>query len=190
MIVVIGQPNASSTSPGGVAGGATAAIALAAAAAGSSVQLVGRVPDSPGGDALLLSLAAGGVGHVATLRQPPGGSDPVLQPADLELALRYLAEFGVVVVADGRDAGLLKVAVEAAAWTGAALIVVVPAGSPEPPDPPPGATILVAPAADPDGAFAAVVGRFAAALDRGEAAGPAFRASMGASGAWTAAPTD
>ncbi len=171
-------------------GGATAAIALAASTAGASVQLVGRVSDSPDGDALLLSLASGGVGHVATLRQPSGSSAPILQAADLELALRYLSEFRVVVLADGHEADLRRVAADAAAWSGASLIVVLPSGTSEPSDPPSGATILVAPAADPDGAFADVVGRFAAALDRGEDAGPAFRAAMAASTAWTARPAD
>jgi hypothetical protein len=182
VIVVIGQPVPNQTPSGVVAAGLSAWIALAAAETGATVQLVGRVPDDPDGDAVLQSLVAGHVGHVATLRQPPGDAPPILQPADLDLALRYLADLGVLVLADGTDAGLLHVAAEAAAWSGAPLIAILPDGATVPLGMPQSATVLAGPAADPDGAFAAVVGTFAAALDRGDEPGEAFRATLAADG--------
>jgi hypothetical protein len=51
------------------------------------------------------------------------------------------------------------------------------------------AIVFEAPAADPDGAFANVVGAFAAALDGGDEPGDAFRSTVAAEG-WTAAIDD
>jgi hypothetical protein len=90
----------------------------------------------------------------------------------------------VVVVADQFDEAALGTIVAAARWTGAQLIVVVPAGStgsgvPE------DATVLEAPAVDADGAFAAVVGAYAAALDRGATPADAFASASVGSG-WSA----
>jgi sugar/nucleoside kinase (ribokinase family) len=68
VIVVIGELHAAGggadVAPAGLAG----AVALAAAGAGARVELVTRIGDDPTGDALLLAVAAAGVGHVATLR--------------------------------------------------------------------------------------------------------------------------
>src|SRR4051794_6158873 len=58
-----------------------ARIAIAAATAGASVELVGRVGDDPTGDALVLALARAGVGHVAVLRDS-GRDTPVVMPPD------------------------------------------------------------------------------------------------------------
>jgi hypothetical protein len=184
VIVVIGQP-VPHPSPGGtVAGGAAAAAALAAAAAGSTVQLVARVTDDPDGDAMLLHLAGAGVSHVATLRQPATAGDAKLEAADLDLALRYLGEVAVLVLAPS-EPGLAAVAAEAASWSRAALIVMLPHGAPVPDDLPADATVLGSPAADPDGAFGTVVGAYAAALDRGVDAATAFRTTIDAGG-WSA----
>ena len=120
-----------------LAGGPAAAAALAAATAGSTVQLVARVADDPDGDAMLLHLAGAGVSHVATLRQPAAAGAPVLEAADLELALRYLSDVGVLVLASP-DPGLTAVAVEAAAWNHAALVVLLPHGADVPDGPPSG----------------------------------------------------
>ena len=51
---------------------------------------------------------------------------------------------------------------------------------------PPDAIVFEAPAEDPDGDFAALVGRFAAALDDGTDAADAFRSSLAEEG-WTEA---
>lgn len=69
MITVVGSPAWRATEPQGPAGRACE-IALAAAAAGARVELVGRVGDDPAGDRLLIALARGSVGHAAILRDP------------------------------------------------------------------------------------------------------------------------
>jgi len=212
MIVVVGSPlhvPAGENRPSGVAG-IGPAIARSAVVAGATVQLVGRVGNDPAGDASLIALAREGVGHAATLRdsaaptpiaaafvdgadedpladatRQPGlgfGSSPLpLEPADVELALRYLDEFRVLVVADPLGADGLAMAAEAASYAGAALVVLIPDGTPAP-DLLRDATVLGAPAADPDGVFARTVGAFAAALDAGVAPAEALRSVTAAAG--------
>lgn len=192
-------------------------IARAAAAAGAEVQVVGKVGEDPGGDAVLLDLAAANVGHVAILRDPSRATpatgpapadDPAfedadgdatlgddrdsvttadglsLEPADIELALRYLPDYRVLVVADSLPEPSLRVALAAAAWNGAALVVIVPAGSTQSvasDD----ATVIEAPPSDPDDAFAGIVGAYAAAIDRGEEPAEAFASASSTLG-WSA----
>lgn len=115
--------------------------------------------------------------------------ESMLAPEDLDLALRYLSTFAVLIVAQPLGPATLAVAVESAAYAGAHLILI---------DVPDAATAAVAsvpvdditalesPATDPDGDFAALVGRYAAALDGGTPAAAAFRAALGAAG-WEAA---
>jgi ribokinase len=229
MLAVVGSP---SFTPGSVpaaaddAGGLAAGIARAAAAAGAEVQLIGKVGDDPAGDAVLLALARGGVGHIALLRDAgratpiappaaievdPADAEPIaallaeagaadrrpirrgeaatppapglaLEPADISLGLRYVREFRVLVAAEPLDEQSAAVVVDAAAFADAALVVIAPRGQ---------ATsfaletaiVLEAPEVDPDGAFAALVGRFAAALDRGVDAADAFRSAT-VEGGW------
>ena len=185
MIVVVGNPTAKASPAGIVASGPAALVALSAAAAGSEVQLVARVVDDPAGDSMLQHLTTAGVSHVATLRQPATPDGPVLEAADLELALRYLTNVGVLVLA-GHDPGLTPVAVEAAAWNHAALVVHPPARAQAvPTDLPTDATVLAAPESDPDGAFGSLVGAYAAALDRGVDAATAFKTTITAAGDWS-----
>ena len=154
-------------------------MALAAAAAGSSVQLVARVVDDATGDAMLQDLTSRGVAHVATLRQPAGPEAPVLEAADLELALRYLTDVGVAGRGAGARLGLTAVAVDAAAWNHAALVVIVRADAAVPPDLPDGRDRpRRRPMPIPDGAFGSLVGAYAAALDRGVDAGDGFQTTI------------
>jgi hypothetical protein len=215
VIVVIGNPLARQSEKGIVAAGVAAAVGRVAAAAGADVQLVGKVGEGPTGDAILLSVAQAGVGHAAILRDasaagaiapdasdpeavldPIDGDEPPVTPAkatpgsrpldagDLQLALRYLPDYRVVVVADMFEEAALGTIVAAARWAGAQLIVVVPAGSTGS-GVPDDATVLEAPPADADGAFAAVVGAYAAALDRGATPADAFATASVGSG-WSA----
>lgn len=117
---------------------------------------------------------------------PPLPAGPALEAADIELGLRYLVEFRVVVAADPLDEEAATVVADAAAYTGAHLIALVPAGS-TPPLSLGGATVLEIPPADPDGAFAGFVASYAAALDLGDDPAIAFRAAAEAGG-WEAAP--
>ena len=100
---------------------------------------------------------------------------PALEAADVDLGLRYLTDYRVVVLADPSTADVVAVAADAARWGEARLIVVVAAGRPAPDGLPGDAVVLEAPDADPDGAFADLVGAFAAALDAGDEPETAFR---------------
>jgi len=173
------------------------------------VQLVGKVGDDPAGDAVLLALARAGVGHAAVLRDPTratpivgvrdeaedefaevdaapaqraaDGSPLPLDPADLALALGYLNGFAVLVIADPVGPASMLVAAEAAAYAGAALVVLVAAGTAMI-DITAEATVIGVPDDDPDGVFAGTVGAFAAALDAGDAPSVALRTAAAAVG--------
>jgi hypothetical protein len=119
---------------------------------------------------------------------PARGAAAELDPEDVELALQYLAGYGVIVVAEPLADATLAIVAEAAAFAGAQLVVVAAPGSARPAlDPSIEVTILEAPQEDPDEQFAALVGRYAAALDRGVAADEAFRDALGAAG-WESVP--
>lgn len=211
VIVVVGSPYFASASGDGspTAVGTGAGVAGAAAAAGASVQLVGKVGDDPAGNAVVVALARAGIGHSAVLRDPTcvtpavvlrdeaadefadidatpalraaEMSPLVLDPADLALALRYLNGFAVLVIADPVGSASLAIAAEAAAYAGAVLVVLLPAGTPVI-EVPAEATIIGAPDGDPDGVFAGTVGAFAAALDAGGAPAEALRTAAAAVG--------
>ena len=168
MIVVIGQPVLTRVEGNPVATGSAARIALTAADRGAAVQLIGKVGDDPDGEALVLALAQGHVGHVAVLRDPAhrtpvqhrrrrlhrrgahrngrgpraggrkagrqGADRPGLDAGDVELGLRYLTEFRVVVVADDLDETALRMAADAAGWNNGTLLAVVPTSLKAPQD--------------------------------------------------------
>jgi hypothetical protein len=77
------------------------------------------------------------------------------------------------------------VAVDAAAWNHAALVVLLPKGASVPDDLPVEATVLASPDSDPDGAFGSLVGAYAAALDRGVDPTTAFRTTIAEATAWS-----
>lgn len=226
MLAVVGSPllalGATPSAPGEAAGLA-AGIATAAAAAGAEVQVIGRVGDDPAGDAVLLALARGGVGHIALLRDAgratplagpaardadptdaaplaamfveigaadggggetvaPPGSGLALEPADIALGLRYVRDFRVLVGADPLDEPSAAAMAEAAAFADAVLVIIAPPGQ-RTVSVTGSAIVLEAPIGDPDGLFAALVGRFAAALDRGVDPAQAFRDAT-AEGGW------
>ena len=234
MIVVVGSPIARPEASGLAASGLAAAVARAAAMAGAAVQVVGRVGEDAAGDAVLLDLAAAGVGHVAVLREagrqtptaPPranataspdgpelgemligdgdgeaadedGASAAAVdddEPAepdglsvdagDLQLALRYVPDYRVLVLAADLPPDALAAVVAGAAWSGAHLIALVGDVS-APPGLPDAATVLARPASDPDGAFARIVAAYAVALDGGATPDAAFAAAQRAGG-WAA----
>lgn len=160
------------------------------------MQLVGKVGDDAAGDAVIVSLGRSGVGHVALQRvagletpvvdaEPFGGEEGSathlrtiatmpLEPADLDLALRYLTDFAVVVVAEPLTPVAWRPVVESVGWAGARLIGVVDAGA-APPDLPDVAIVLEAPAGGADEGFSGLVGAYAAALDAGRDPEGAFR---------------
>lgn len=120
-------------------------------------------------------------------------AEPRLDGADIDLALRYLEPSGVVVVADDVTTDVLAVVVEAAEYASARLIVLVPPGGIAartlPAGIPGSATVLVAPDDDGGGgAFEALVGAYAAALDAGAEPEAAFVDAQSATGWEVAAP--
>jgi len=203
VIVVVGTPAWNPGPPPGP-GGRAASIALAAAEAGSRVELLGRIGDDPAGDALVMALSRSAVGHAALLRDPvhptvlfvpadadeddvvgPGAPDgprpavagppdgPSLGAEDVSLGLRYLTDFDVLVVGDDAPAPVIPACVEAAAFAGAQLVVVIASSDPAPGGLPVGATVLLAPEGAGE-AFGRLLGRYAAALDAGADPAAAF----------------
>lgn len=190
MIVVIGNLVGRIDEAHGIEpAGFVAAVASAAVEGGSQVQVVARVGDDDVGDAVLLGLASRHVGHVATLRDagrrtpliqstedPADESDPTaenvdafddasLDAADVGLALRYLTDYRVIVIAHMIDGALIREAVSATSWAGGHLIVVAPPDvTLDAPVPADALVLLAAPDAE---AIASRLGRYAAAVDEG-----------------------
>lgn len=96
---------------------------------------------------------------------------PVLEPMDANLALRYLTDFSLVVTVHATPEVLAE-AVAASGYAEAHLVVVVPAGT-EAPDGLPSGALAIAVAED-DASAGAAIGRYAAAVDRGDDAGAAY----------------
>ena len=177
----------------GASGGTVFEIARRAAATGARTEVVGAAPIETAGDRLLLQLAAASVGHATVTRSnsaisdaaagsagvaAPGAGQAAIEPADLELALRYLPDVRAIVLVQP-PAALLATAAAAAGFAGATLIVIGPVdaatldtlGAPAP-------IVLNPPAHDPDGAFAGVVATLASRLDAGADPAAAWAATL------------
>lgn len=123
---------------------------------------------------------------------PAAPIGPRLDAADIDLAVKYLTPSGVMVVTDDVPADALTAAVAASAYAQMRLVVllassVIAAGG-LPAELPDDATVLAAPDED-DGAFDALVGAYAAALESGADPAQAFAAAQGGTG-WEPAPSD
>jgi pfkB family carbohydrate kinase len=125
-------------------------------------------------------------GDPAASEPIPASPGPALEAADVELGLRYLTDFAVVVLAEPAQDETIAVVSAAARWGEARMILVVGAGQPVPDGLPGDVVVFESPADDPDEAFADLVGAFAAALDEGTDADVAFRSSIASDG-WTEA---
>ena len=187
MILVVGRPGLTED---GALDRTAARVALAAVEAGGRVELVGSVGDDPDGDAVALELGRAGIGHAALLRDPAGATPrsslapatlPRLDSGDLDLGLRYIADWRVLVMAEPIDDETLAVAADAAVYHAAALVVLVAQGA----DPQVGldraTTVLEMPEQDA-GAFGALVGRYAALLDAGRPPEDAWDDALAGSG--------
>jgi hypothetical protein len=169
-------------------------LAVAEAGIGHAALLRGPVPvtigadgtgfDGPIDDAAVMDDVDAPIAPNETPEPAPG----TLDPADLSLGLRYLADYRVVVVAQPLAADALAAVVDAARWAEARLVVVIEPGG-EPPAVPDDATLFEAPDEDAAGAFATMVGRYAAALDAGAEPAGAFAAASGGAG-WSAVTAD
>ena len=154
--------------------------------ASRETPITASAPDADGVlDSIEVTGEADGDGESAVavaVAQDAAGSS--LDSGDLELALRYLPDYRVVVVTETLGEPALATVSAAARWAGAQLIVVVPSGT-NGRGMPDDATVLESPPADPDGAFAAVIGAYATALDRGASPAEAFATASVGSG-WAA----
>jgi hypothetical protein len=104
---------------------------------------------------------------------------PTLDAADVGLAMRYLADYRVIVVVHPRDAGIVREVVAATSWASAHLVCVTLPDAPVPTEVPADAVVLAA--ADDAAGLAGMLGRYAAAVDAGELPEAAFRATLAAS---------
>lgn len=177
MIVVLGRPRLDER---GALSGTASRVAVAARSAGADVAIVGLVADDAAGDATVTALGRAGVGHAAMLRQPGGGDVRPLERADIELALGYVPECQVLVAAEPLTNDALVATAEAAAYHAAPLICVVEPGQ-TPTGLPDDATVLEEPEEDA-GAFADLVGRYAAALAAGARPADAWKSAVDRSG--------
>jgi len=148
------------------------AIAGRAAQLGSPTEVVGVLPGDGAGDRRLLHLASRGIGHAAVLRTTAANLDP----ADLELALRYLPDLRAIVLVEP-SVDLVAPAVAASAWSGAALVIVTSAPTDDG-DAGSNTWVLAAPKTDPDEAFAGVVADLAHRLHDGADPGQAWQATL------------
>ena len=205
MIVIIGAVTGEAGPDTVVPAGLAVAIGRAAVNAGSTVELVARIGDDPAGDAVLLAIAAAGIGHVATLRDPAratvilpptddeaidqeadasdgppsdGQPGPTLDGADVGLALRYLTDYRVI-VGIHPSAGVLGEVVAAASYAGAHLVVVTEASTDPGADSQLPDDALVLAADDGATGVGATIGRYAASVDGGAAPAAAFAETLG-----------
>jgi hypothetical protein len=186
VILVVGRPGLTEE---GKLDRTTSRVALAAVEAGARVELVGSVGDDADGDAVALELGRAGIGHAALLRDPAGATPrpsttdalPRLDSGDLDLGLRYIADWRVLVMAEPIDEETLAVAADAAVYHAAALILVVAQGAVSQVGLDRAATVLEMPEEDA-GAFGALVGRYAALLDAGRPVEDAWHEALSGSG--------
>jgi len=113
------------------------------------------------------------------LPEDPAGR-PSLDNGDVDLALRFLPQAGVIVLADSMSEAAIAAAAEGASFGETRLIVLVQAGE-TPPTVPADATVLEAPT-DDDGSFGRLVGAFAGALDAGVEPRAAFSEAVSGAG--------
>jgi ribokinase len=111
---------------------------------------------------------------------------PTMDAGDLALALGYLVDPRVVVVAEPVDEDAASAVADAGGFADAAIVAIVSGDRPVQAAFAT-ATVLVAPGDDEAGAFARLVGRFAAALDGGSIPAEAFARAREAEG-WEPAP--
>ncbi|MBA2700452.1 MAG: hypothetical protein H0U58_01965 [Chloroflexi bacterium] len=137
---------------------------------------------SPGGNDADLDLDA----DLDTSRQAPAidpgtipldghADEPTLDGDDVDLALRYLTDYRVIVVAGARGVDIVRVAAAAADWASAHLVVALPAGTTAAAGLPDAALVVTAEDGD-GGALAGLLGVYAARVDQGAPPADAFTA--------------
>ena len=162
-------------------------MALAAAGVGHVAML--RDPDHPtpravaAGDASPPSAMLDGDSEPPVAIVPADPADrPALEAADVELALRYLPDQRVIVVAEPQTDAVVAVVADAADYAGAQLVVVASARSQRPVR----ALVIEPPMDDRDGLFGSLLGELAVLLESGASPDEALRGLAARAGATTA----
>lgn len=166
--------------------GPVLAVARLAAAAGARVEVVGVVPPDEAGERITLQLAQAGVGHATITRSAVAETEP----ADLDLALRYLPDVRAVVLLRP-PARLVPTATALASWSGAALVLVdgptvddATSAGPSGAEGGPPVIELEGPSdGDPDETFAGFVAALVVRLDAGDEPSAAWSAALATSAA-------
>jgi sugar/nucleoside kinase (ribokinase family) len=163
-------------------------MALAAAGVGHVAML--RDPDHPTplavptGDAAPPPAMFDGDAEPLVAVVPANPADrPTLDAADVELALRYLPDQRVIVVAEPQTDAVVAVVADAADYAGAHLVVVASASSQRPAR----ALVIEAPMDDRDGLFGSLLGELAVLLESGASPDEALRGLADRAGATPAA---
>jgi hypothetical protein len=132
-------------------------------------------PDEPTdpADPSVDSVRAGDAEGTPATAEARDDPEPTLDAADISLALRYLTDFEVLVTVHA-STDLLAEAVSAASWSGARLVVVVEPETEVPAGLPADALVVAAAGDDAEG-VGPRIGRYAAALSRGDDAAAAYR---------------
>lgn len=166
---------------------------------------MGSIGDDPAGDNVVVELGRAGIGHAALLRDPGGttlvagrlmSQLPRLDAADVELGLRYVADYHVLILAEPLTPEAEAAAIDAAAYHDAMLVAVLPEGGKISSSLSAAATVLGAPtteggADDPDDeapgarasqAFASFVAVLAIGIDSGASVAEAFAQAVRSTG--------
>jgi sugar/nucleoside kinase (ribokinase family) len=158
-------------------------LALAAAGVGHAAML--RDPDRPtplavpGDDQPPPAMLDGDDEPRGAVMPADPGDRPTLEAADVELALRYLPNQRVIVVAEPQNDGVVAAVSEAADYAGARLVLVASASSQRPAS----ALVIEPPADDRDGLFGSLLGELAVLLDSGASPDEALRGLAARAGA-------
>ena len=155
-------------------------VAQRAATGGAKVEVVGLVPGDAAWDKVLFDLTAAGAGHATVVRSARSN----MEPADLDLALRYLPDIRCVVLV-APPARLLSTAIGGADYTGAPLVIVGPLDAEalaaiESRSTATAPIVLDPPAHDPDATFAGFIAALATRLDSGDPPDAALQATLAA----------
>jgi hypothetical protein len=112
--------------------------------------------------------------QAASAASASADTEPTLDAADVALALRYLTDFEILVAVHASP-DVVAEAVSAAAWTGARLVIVAEDDTAIPPPEVPADALVVAASSDESEGIGERIGRYAAALSRGDDAAAAYR---------------
>jgi hypothetical protein len=117
--------------------------------------------------------AMGSDDDVASIEPSDPAARPGLDAADVQLALRYLPDYRVVLLAEPQPDEIVSVVADAVAYAGATLLVAVgPGWRGTAPD---GALVVEADTSDPESRLAELLGTVAARVEQGATADEAMQ---------------